>query len=251
MENDKAEIHTWKGWFPVHRMDLQIIRQNFGADRRYEGVRIVFDALCDMANARRRATFEAPINLIAHVAGVKYKTAQARLRDLEGCGLVKIQNPRGALDTPREYTLLGEAGAELSREHSAPSNGDFPGVPTGSKPENTPPPAPPIGAELLHFVFRFRKIRAEFADARLQDFQIADAVRCCPPGPDRERGFTDFERDAATALTCPDNPLKMLRGYMAQAAEGPKQMKGKHNGTRNRNRGGEYAEPVKPLPRIM
>ena len=248
MENGKADLHKWKGWYPVYRADIELIQQHFRADTRYQGVRVVFEALCDMANSRDSATFEAPINLVAHVAGVSYKTAQARLRDLEGCGLVKIENRRGGLDAPRLYSLLGNAGTAHGKDCRALGNAEISGLPTSMKTENTPPPplAAPLGGDLLLFVSRFRNIRAEFTDARLQDFQISEALRCCPPGPDRERGFSDFERDAATALKCPDNPVKMLRGYMAQAAEGPKKQRkaGKYE-----NRG-QYPEAERPLPSL-
>jgi hypothetical protein len=235
---------SWKGWFPMPREQIALINQNLGATARGSTARVVFEALCDLANTRNMQIFEAPIALVAHVAGVAYKTAAARLRDLERIGVLSIESPaHGGLDVAHRYTLRTASLTERSVSLAERSVNPTPdALPTSMKKENTT--TQPPDAVFLPFIARFRAVRPEFAKSR--DFDVAEAIRACPAGPARDQAFTEFERDAATALQCPPNPVRMLRGYMAQGAEGPKK---KRKVSTHDNRG-EYPENERPLPSL-
>lgn len=232
---------TWKGWFPMPREEIAIINQQLGTTARSSSARAVFEALCDLANTRRSLTFEAPIALVAHVAGVAYKTAQTRLRDLKQLGVIAIESPAtGGLDVPHRYTLRS---ASLTKR-TANQTPDT--LPTSIKTEKNITPPPP--QEFLPLIIRFRKIRPECANPLITDASIISAIEACPAGPDRERGFSEFERDARIASQI--KPLRMLQSYMQTAAQGPKQPKGNHHGKSKRDRSGEYAEPDRLLPKL-
>ena len=236
---------TWKGWFPMPREQIAVINQNLGATARGSTARVVFEALCDLANTRNTQTFEAPIALVAHVAGVAYKTAAARLRDLERIGVLSIEQPaHSGLDVAHRYTLrtasLTERTASLAQRSANPASDD---LPTSLKTEKTTTHPPDAG--LLPFIERFRAIRPEFANVR--DFHIADAIRAWPAGPARDQAFAEFAQDAATALQCPPNPVKMLRSYLSQTNQPPK---GNRNERHSHKRAGEFAEPAKSIPEL-
>ena len=207
---------TGNGWFRVQRQAVDLILNSFPSDRCLSAL-AVFYALCRLANDARGAPFEARIALVKNLSGVSYRTAITRLHDLAGLGLVAIQQQGGKYpDGPSTYTLTGCA---VISDPSA--NDKARHLPTGLKRERieeTTPPSP----ELEPYISRFRNIRPEFTDQRITAHHIAEALRGCPAEPDRERGFSDFERDMAAQPDAPLNPVKVLRAYITQAALGPK-----------------------------
>ena len=175
----------------------------------------------------------------------EYRTAKARL---ERYGLAAFQGTNkgtvATLLTTDVFDIFGDSRGE-PQDNPKANQGPSAGEPRASNVEGkTEKISPPVVGEFLPFIARFRAIRPEFASAL--DFHVADAIRACPSGTARDQAFTEFERDALTMLRCPPNPVKMLRGYMAQAAEGPKK-KRKMNTHEHR---GEYPENERPLPHL-
>lgn len=230
-----------KGWFPMFRNDLDEILNGFSNPSRRASALAVYQAVCRLANDSRAQFFEARINRIAGLAGVGYRTAIDRLHDLKALGVIRIE-PQSTVgkhhpDAPSRYTLRGTANLADGYESER-----APVLPTNLNKSKLQPPLP--DGALLPYIARFQAIRPEFSI--VLDFHIADAVRVCPPGSARDQAFAEFERDAATALHCPENPVKMLRRYMQQATN---PQKGKYERHSHR-RAGEFAEPVKPIPEL-
>ncbi len=102
-----------RGWFPIWRQDLAVINEQLGTTAKSASAKAVLLALCQLANDRRSATFEARITLIASLAGVSYRTASARLHDLRQLELISLENQvspgRHRPDAPSRYTVRGYA----------------------------------------------------------------------------------------------------------------------------------------------
>src|SRR5262245_34180766 len=65
--------------------------------------KLVYVALCIVANREGAATFTKPINYLATLASLERRTVERRLVDLEQLKLVDVQ--RGKLRQAHQYTL--------------------------------------------------------------------------------------------------------------------------------------------------
>ena len=246
-----------KGWIKVSKADMAFLGEQLNVAS--ASPKAVWIALMTLADEQRTDRVNAAVGLIASVADVSRPTAKRALNTLTALRFITVEHHRvpGRKEWGEStYTLLrGEYAAPRSvqfepRSVHGHANNLNQCLKTAETSKTIPPP-PPAG-ELSYFVVRFRRIRKEFENPQLQDHQIAEAVAACPAGEDRERGFADFERDAATALKGMDNPLKMLRAYMAKAAEGPKPERGVHHGKvkRTRDTAGQFPEPVREIKQL-
>jgi hypothetical protein len=93
---------------------------------------------------------------------------------------------------------------------------------------------------------------------RLNEMSVENIVKDCPEHL-RAKTFAEFVSSVADMLTCPNDPIGLLRGYVKKATESIGT--GEHHGTDNRTRpatnetrrrnpDGEYPEPVRPPPLI-
>ncbi len=93
-----------KGWFPVPRHALALLRENLGEGHR--PATLVFLALCDLCNEGRSDTFDATLGIIGHRAGVSRSTACKGLALCKNYGLVTSrQNKAGRMLEANTYTL--------------------------------------------------------------------------------------------------------------------------------------------------
>jgi hypothetical protein len=108
-----VKLSPQRGWFPVWRQDLAVINEQLGTTAKSASAKAVLLALCQLANDRRSATVEVRITLLASLAGVSYRTASARLRDLRQLELIGIEQQvslgRCRPDAPSRYTVRGYA----------------------------------------------------------------------------------------------------------------------------------------------
>ncbi|MCX7007340.1 MAG: helix-turn-helix domain-containing protein [Kiritimatiellaeota bacterium] len=107
------KLSPQRGWFPVWRQDLAVINEQLGTTAKSASAKAVLLALCQLANDRRSSTVEVRISLIASLAGVSYRTASARLRDLRQLELIGLEHQsspgRSRPDAPSRYTVRGYA----------------------------------------------------------------------------------------------------------------------------------------------
>ncbi len=204
-------------WFPVFREDMKIINQHFSSTGEAPTVRALYESVCSIANERQTLSFVESLALIAHTAGVSWRTAQRHIRELERLNLVKVEEqpgPRASL----KYTLTRREVVSSCDTVSQRYDVDE-ALPcrTSSTKENNktiPPPPQPHGFSV--FVSRFRSIgRAEFQSTLFDDQSIV-AILHGYELPVIEAALADLERDAPGEVKS-INPLKKLGSYLRTA----------------------------------
>jgi DNA-binding HxlR family transcriptional regulator len=65
--------------------------------------KLVYVALCIVANRENTPTFSKPINYLVEIASLERRTIERRLPDLERLGLIQVQ--RAKLHAPHTYTI--------------------------------------------------------------------------------------------------------------------------------------------------
>ena len=107
------KLSPQRGWFSVWRQALAVINEQFGSTAKSASAKAVLLAFYQLANDRRFATVEVRITLLASLAGVSYRTASARLRDLRQLELIRIEHQaspgRCRPDAPSRYIVRGYA----------------------------------------------------------------------------------------------------------------------------------------------
>jgi hypothetical protein len=106
-------------WVPKEAFDLIEKNLERGAAA---SAKLVYVALCLIANREGEATFSKPINYLAVLASLERRTVERRLPDLERLGLIQVQ--RAKLRASHTYTIvtLSRNDTSLSRSvATAPS----------------------------------------------------------------------------------------------------------------------------------
>lgn len=88
----RPRLSQRNGYFPIYKSDHALIRERMGATETGATALATLCGLHHLANDKgpKVSSIEANIALIAHVAGVSYRTALARIGDLEKLGLLSI-----------------------------------------------------------------------------------------------------------------------------------------------------------------
>lgn len=153
----------------------------------------MYEAICSIANERVLETFTEGLGLIAHEAGVSWRTAQRHIMELDRLGLVKVERQTGPR-APFRYTVKRK---EIIRRYDSVSqryDTDEALPCRTSSTMGTRETKPPPHHEA--FLSRFRSIqRSEFQGKHIKDGHVLDVLA----GYDDaiiESALADLERDA-------------------------------------------------------
>lgn len=92
------------GWFAIGKADMEKILTSAG-ERDGATLFTVWAAVLNLCNRERSCDVSLPVGLIAHVAGLGYKSALRSLHTLSGLGMIAIEERRGVGKKNREPSL--------------------------------------------------------------------------------------------------------------------------------------------------